>query len=73
MTPRLLNKKMAAYYCGVSHNTFELHIPVRPIRVGCRVLWDRKALDAWLDELSGLDEHKHKDTAYDERSRRLRE
>lgn len=56
MTPRLLARDAAAAYCGVTAETFELHVRphVRPVEIGARRLWDVKALDRWLDERSGL-------------------
>jgi len=56
MTPRLLSREAAAAYCGVTPETFEVHIRphVRPIEIGARRLWDIRALNRWLDERSGL-------------------
>jgi hypothetical protein len=55
MHPRLLNKDQAAAYCGVSEDTFEKKSGVKPLPAfGSRVLYDRKAIDHWLDQLSGL-------------------
>lgn len=54
--PRLLSLRQAAAYCGVSAPTFQSHVPVMPIeKLGRRLLWDRRALDAWLDRESGLE------------------
>lgn len=47
--PRLLDRKGAAEYCGVSFNTFLAHVPVAPVHLGTKPLWDRHAIDAWLD------------------------
>jgi hypothetical protein len=47
--PRLLDRKTAAEYCGVSVNTFLTHVPVAPVLIGSKRLWDRKAIDTWLD------------------------
>jgi len=54
--PRLLGNDMAAAYLGVSERTFD-HIKSQanfplPIRFGRRTLWDRKALDVFIDRLS---------------------
>lgn len=68
--PRLLNRDQAASYCGVSATTFEAHVAVQPVRIGSRVLWDKVALDAWLDEQSGLVNSKQPATPYDDRQRR---
>lgn len=55
MTPRLLGREAAAAYCGMSADTFETAVPVRPIALSVRRrLWDVKALDRWLDQQSGL-------------------
>jgi hypothetical protein len=54
--PRLLTTEQAAEYCNVSSNTFEEHVGVNPVRLGKRKLWDRKALDEWLDSLQGRGE-----------------
>ena len=56
-TARLLNAKQAAEYLGVTPYLLNT-IPVKPIPFGDGVRpskrWDRKGLDAWLDEVSGL-------------------
>lgn len=54
LEPRLLDKDLAAAYCGVSVPLFETSCPVQATRIRGRVLYDRKAIDAWLDSLSGL-------------------
>lgn len=59
MTPRLLSRDAAAAYCGVSADTFETHVQVRPLALGARRLWDVKALDRWLDQQSDLVEAFH--------------
>lgn len=54
--PRLLTRDQAAAYCGVGAERFEQSCTVPPIRCfGTKKLWDRKALDRWLDQLSGID------------------
>lgn len=52
LEPRLLSLPQAAAYCGVSAATFSALKPVIPIKIKNRVLYDRKAIDAWLDSLS---------------------
>ena len=47
--PRLLPRRLAAAYCGVSVNHFLAHVPVACVEVGTKKLWDRRAIDAWLD------------------------
>jgi len=57
MTPRLLTASQAAAYCGVGRENFEQRVGVSPLKLfGNRVLYDRVALDRWLDQESGLPE-----------------
>jgi hypothetical protein len=49
MDPRLLDRAEAAAYCGVSINHFLAHVPVAPRLIGKKRLWDRAAIDKWLD------------------------
>lgn len=51
---RLLDRKVAAAYCGLSPNAFDKYVEIQPIRFGKRKLWDKVALDRWLDRKSGL-------------------
>jgi hypothetical protein len=52
--PRMLALPDAcAYVGGVSENHFKDHIPVKPIRMGRRVLYDRNAIDEYLDTIQG--------------------
>lgn len=55
LEPRLLSRELAASYCGVSIPTFEGACPVIPVKITNRVLYDRVALDRWLDSLGGPD------------------
>lgn len=48
---RGLSLAQAATYCGVSVDLFRRECPVRPIRLGSRVLYLRDRLDAWLSSL----------------------
>jgi predicted DNA-binding transcriptional regulator AlpA len=54
--PRLLNMAAAAAYLGLSTRGFEQQwrggILPGPHRLGRRLLWDRRALDAFVDLLS---------------------
>ena len=50
---RGLSKDEAAEYCGVSLNTLRRHGPT-PAKIGDRIIYDRRVLDRWLDELGGL-------------------
>ncbi|MCM2399427.1 helix-turn-helix domain-containing protein [Rhizobium sp. S95] len=55
-TPRLIGRKDAAAYCGISQSTFSMWVATNkmpPAILGTRK-WDRKAIDARLDEISGL-------------------
>lgn len=49
--PRLMGEGEAARYCGVGSTLFRRECGLRPVRIGMRVLWDRHALDAWIDLL----------------------
>lgn len=51
LEPRLLSKEEAASYCGLSFETFRSACPVIPIKIRSRVLYDRLAIDRWLDSL----------------------
>lgn len=55
--PRFFDQATAAAYFGISERTFEsqwrrLQMPP-PLRIGRRLLWDRKILDTFADALSG--------------------
>lgn len=54
--PRLFGSDMAAAYLGISERMLD-HVRTRedfpqPVRLGRRILWDRKALDYFVDKLS---------------------
>lgn len=51
LEPRLLSQDEAATYCGLSAPTFKSACPVIPIKIRSRVLYDRRAVDAWVDTL----------------------
>lgn len=56
-TPRLIGRKAAADYCGIGESTFSAWVSshkMPPAVPGTRK-WDKKAIDARLDEISGLD------------------
>jgi hypothetical protein len=62
-SPRLLGQAAAATYFSISERTFEKQwraggMP-EPHRIGRRLVWDRKLLDLWVDELSGLGQEKN--------------
>lgn len=50
--PRLMSAERGAAYFDVSVSTFLTVIASRfaPVSIGSRKLWDRVALDKWLDE-----------------------
>ncbi len=57
-TARLFDATTAAAYLGMSARTFDKHwragkLPA-PHRIGRRLLWDRRLLDDFVDQLSGL-------------------
>ena len=55
MLPRLLTPDQAAAYCNVGRENFEARVGVPPLRLfGNRNLYDRAALDRWLDQQSGI-------------------
>jgi hypothetical protein len=50
--PRLLSRKQAAAYYGMSPASFERLCPVKPVDLGMkRYRYDRKSLDRWIDAL----------------------
>ncbi len=51
MLKRMLRLKEAAAYCGIPLSRFQGICPVPPIKITSSSLWDRKALDGWLDTL----------------------
>ena len=58
-TPRLMGRRRAAAYVGLSPNSFDAEVSngtfPAPVSLSCRRrLWDRVALDRRLDQLSGL-------------------
>ena len=55
--PRLIGRKEAAAYCGIGESTFSLWVSTdkMPSAVPGTRKWDKRAIDARLDEISGLD------------------
>ncbi|MBY2913763.1 helix-turn-helix transcriptional regulator [Rhizobium leguminosarum] len=54
--PRLISRKDAAAYCGIGESTFSLWVAnhkMPPAIAGTRK-WDKRAIDARLDEISGI-------------------
>ena len=57
ITPRLLSREQAAYYVGMSVGLFRDIVEpiVRPVDLDRRRrLWDRVALDRWIDSKSDI-------------------
>jgi len=53
---RLMNKRDAAHYCGLSSKTFERACPVPPVRLANGDLrWDVHDLDAHIESLKAAD------------------
>jgi len=50
--PRLLSVDQAAAYVGVSGPTFTANCPVQAYKIGSRTLYDRQALDRWVDGMA---------------------
>lgn len=70
--PRLIGRKEAAAYLGIAESTFSMWVATHkmpPPIPGTRK-WDRRAIDARLDEISGLDTD---DNAEDEFEKWMRE
>jgi predicted DNA-binding transcriptional regulator AlpA len=67
--PRLLSKKDAAAYLGVSTPTFAKWVAegLFPPSVSITKMWDKKAIDAQLDKLSGLEANDTDDGGYERR------
>lgn len=61
-TPRLIGRKEAAEYCGISPTCFSIWVAshkMPPAIPGTRK-WDKRAIDAKLDEISGLSVNSNK-------------
>ena len=54
LTPRLLSAREAAAYFQLPVRSFE-RLRVGRVSLGAKVLYDRVALDSYLDGISGLD------------------
>lgn len=54
--PRLLGRREAAAYLGIAESTFSMWVATHkmPQAIYGTRRWDRKAIDAKLDEISGL-------------------
>lgn len=56
LIPRMLSKKEAASYCGLSVSTFMRRVndnhTLKPVQISeRRIVWDKAKLDQWLDSL----------------------
>lgn len=66
--PRLIGRKEAAGYLGIGESTFSLWVATHkmpPPIAGTRK-WDKHAIDAKLDAISGLDKHDNDDAVESE-------
>ncbi|PZP60056.1 MAG: hypothetical protein DI604_31565 [Delftia acidovorans] len=54
--PRLLSRRQAAEYCGIAESTFSMWVAGHkmPAAIFGTRRWDKAAIDAKLDEISGL-------------------
>lgn len=50
--PRLMSAEQAAAYLGISQPTFVERVRIAPCKIGSRALFDRAALDRWVDGLA---------------------
>lgn len=61
--PRLIGRREAAAYCGITPTCFSMWVAshkMPPAIPGTRK-WDKKAIDARLDEISGLGANDNED------------
>lgn len=69
ISPRLLEAELAAAYVGLGADAFmaavEQGLYPRPIEIGRRKHWDRRALDAVIDAFSALEITKIQETPDD--------
>jgi hypothetical protein len=72
--PRLLGRSDAAFYCGVSAQTFSnwVNAGFMPSALTGTTRWDLKAIDFRLDEISGLKCETKKSPLDDWRANRAR-
>jgi hypothetical protein len=52
--PRYLDATLLTAYTGMTEAHFAAHLGVPPLRFGRRKVYDRKLVDARMDELAGL-------------------
>ena len=53
LEPRLLTLHEAADYCGLTPRAFRRYIRLPPVKLGPNDLWEREALDRYIDGLTG--------------------
>ncbi|PZP49820.1 MAG: hypothetical protein DI595_12725 [Agrobacterium fabrum] len=55
-SPRLMGRREAAAYLGIGQSTFSLWVSTykMPAAIAGTRKWDKRAIDAKLDEISGL-------------------
>jgi hypothetical protein len=55
-SPRLIGRKEASAYCGIAESTFSMWVATHkmPQAIFGTRKWDKRAIDAKLDEISGL-------------------
>lgn len=65
--PRLLTREQAAAYCGYSRSGFSrlVSIGALPGPIPGLSRWDKRAIDARLDKISGLEHDDKQETAYE--------
>ena len=64
--PRLIGRREAAAYCGITPTCFSMWVAghkMPPAIPGTRK-WDKRAIDAKLDEISGLAVNDNSEDAY---------
>ena len=69
LQPRMLTAQQAAEYLGYNSTDLLRHIPVKAVRlmpVNGQPRWDRRQLDAWLDELGGAANTAANDDGHDD-------
>jgi len=66
-TPRLIGRREAATYCGITPTCFSMWVAshkMPPAIPGTRK-WDKRAIDAKLDEISGLNANDNNEDEFD--------
>lgn len=65
--PRLLSRRQAAEYCGIAESTFSMWVASHkmPAAIFGTRRWDKAAIDAKLDEISGLSVNDNQEDEFD--------